>query len=422
MATTGYEERTRRGFAALAFAALASCQSPSQRAPTDRHEVAPLVEPTYYHDVAPIISARCQECHGTGEIVPAPSLADYENVRSYAEPIRFDVQAREMPLWGADDSGACGTWDDARWLSDDELATIVAWQERGAPEGTPDTFTAPLPPPKTPFTSNAVLDIGGVYQPGLGAGGNRCFVADPGLDRDRLLTAIRVSSSDPRAVAQVTLFALDSDAAEVTAEWLDANDPGLGYSCFGTTRTTDARLVASWSWPTPVLRLPSGTGVRLHAQRKVVVQMHYDVAATSSSFQSATQVELELDDQATEAMVLPVSAAGPLAPGLESVTVENSQPVTREMRVVGIAPRMHIRGKSMTLVSQRGAAATCLGSFEHWTFYAGQLFRASSPALLEPNDDLRVSCSFGTLGRTEPVPFGDAVDDEECVAYLFVTL
>jgi hypothetical protein len=409
-----------RTFVALWFVALASCQSPSPRNVSRQHQVAPLTEPTYYRDVAPILSARCQECHGAGEIAPAPSLADYENVRSYVDPIRFDVQARLMPLWGADDGGACGTWDGARWLADEEIATIVAWQARGAPEGSPDMFTAPEPPPKTPFTSSAVLDLG-VYQPGLGAGGNRCFVVDPELDRDRLLTAIRVSSSDARAIAQVTLFALDSDAAEVTAEWLDANDPGPGYSCFGTSRATDARLVASWSWPTPVLRLPSGTGVRLHAQRKMVAQLHYDIATAGSQYQSATQVELELDDQATEAVVVPVAADGPLTPGLESVTVDGSQLVAREMRVVGVAPRMHLRGKSMTLISERGGATTCLGRFPHWSFYAGQLFRASSPALVEPNDELRVSCSFGTLGQTEPIVFGDAIGDEECVAYLFVT-
>jgi hypothetical protein len=121
-------------------------------------------------------------------------------------------------------------------------------------------------------------------------------------------------------------------------------------------------------------------------------------------------------------VVLPVTADGPLAPGLESVTVDGSQLVTREMRVVGVAPRMHLRGKSMRLSSQRGGATTCLGSFPHWSFYAGQLFRASSPALVEPNDELRVSCSFGTLGQTDPVAFGDAIGDEECVAYVFVTL
>jgi hypothetical protein len=43
------------------------------------------------------------------------------------------------------------------------------------------------------------------------------------------------------------------------------------------------------------------------------------------------------------------------------------------------------------------------------------------PAVIEPNDTLDVSCAFGTLGRSARVDFGDPIDDEECVAYLFVT-
>ncbi len=250
----------------------------------------PRGPPTYLSDIAPLIAAHCQECHKVGGVSPAPSLADYEDVKSYAEPIGMDVQLRTMPPWGVDDGGWCGTWDDARWLTDDEIARVVMWQQNGAPEGLPDTISAATPPLPTQFTPGALLDIGGVYQPGLGPGGNRCFVADPALDRDRLLTAIRVSSSDPRAVAQVTLFSLDSDAAEAAAASLDAGDPGLGYSCFGTTRTPDARLVASWSWPTPVLNLPAGTGVRLHAGRELVVQIHYDSHASPAGSKRAAMM------------------------------------------------------------------------------------------------------------------------------------
>src|SRR5438270_774872 len=139
--------------------------------------------------------------------------------------------------------------------SGDEIATIAAWQERGAPEGR--ARPAPVVPRReAPFRADATLDAGGLYRPGLGAGGNRCFVADPKLERDRLLSAIRVVTSDPRALAQVTLFALDSADGETDARALDAADAAPGYACFGTARARDARLVASWSWPDPVLRLP----------------------------------------------------------------------------------------------------------------------------------------------------------------------
>jgi hypothetical protein len=376
----------------------------------------PSQPPTYHHDIEPIFAARCQECHHMGGVAPVPLLDDYETARSYAEPISLAVETRWMPAFGANDSGLCGHWQDARWLTPDEISAIAEWQADGAPEGEPDTISAATTLP-LPFHADAVADVGGVYHPGLGPGGNRCFVSDPGLSSDRLLSAIRVVSDDPRGVAQVTLFALDSDAAESAAAALDAADPGLGYGCFGTARTPDSRLVASWTWPTPILRMPAGTGVRLAAGRKLVVQIHYDVSHTGDSFASDTQVELQFDDRATEARVMTVSADGPLPPGLSSVAVEARLPVESAMQVVAIAPRMHIRGQSLTLLSNR----QCLGSFEEWNFNDGQLFRAIEPARVEAGDQLYLSCAYRTLGRTAPVAFGDDIDDEECVAYLFVT-
>jgi hypothetical protein len=372
--------------------------------------------PTYHHDIAPLVAGNCSDCHQPNGVVPVPSLDSYQNVLTWLDAMVIDTQLRHMPPWGADNSGACGTWDGARWLSDALIARLATWKEIGAPEGAPDAVTGATPLPQ-PFEPALALDIGGVYQPGLGAGGSRCFLGDPQLDRDRLLTAIRVVSDDPRAIAQVTLFALDSAKAEAEAAALDAAEPGLGWSCFGTTRTDDARLVASWTWPTPVLRMPSGTGVRLGAGRQMVIQIHYDIEYTSTSFASDTQVELELDDQVTEARVLPIAAAGPLAPGLASVTVEATQMAQQDLRVVGVAPRMHGRGQSMKLE----ADGTCLGEFPDWSFNQQQLFRTTGPRLVRAGSDLHIICDFNTQGRTDPVQFGDRTDEEECVAWLFVT-
>lgn len=375
--------------------------------------------PTYHADVAPILAARCRDCHQRGGVAPVPTLDDYASARMYAQPIKVAVQTRRMPPWGADDTGLCGKWEGARWLSGDEIATIAAWQEHGAPEG--DARPAPIPPRReSPFRADALLDTGVVYRPGLGAVGNRCFIADPALDRDRLLTAIRVVTTDARALSQVTLFALDSPAAETAARALDAADATPGYACFGTARAPDTRLLASWSWPEPVLRLPSGTGVRMRAGRAIVVQIHYDITTAGGAYQSRTRVELELDDRARELRVLPVAADGALAEAKRYVSVESSRSIDRPLRVFAVAPRMHIRGEVMQLQVERGAARQCLANFDHWHFYNGRLFNAVNPIDVKAGDRISISCAYETLGRTRPTLFGDDIDDEECIAYLFV--
>src|SRR5689334_14646280 len=95
---------------------------------------AAALPPDYQHDVAPLLGTYCHDCHQMDGVAPVPSMADYDNIRTYAEAIRIAVETRWMPPWGADNSGRCGTWDHARWMSEDDIATIVRWQKDGAPE------------------------------------------------------------------------------------------------------------------------------------------------------------------------------------------------------------------------------------------------------------------------------------------------
>ncbi len=376
--------------------------------------------PTYQRDVAPILARRCGECHRPDGVGALPRFDDYAGARTYAQPIRLSVQTRQMPPWGVDDTGLCNRWRDARWLSTEEIATIAKWQESGAPEGEKTAVYSQSPIEAAPFRADATIGTGGVYHPGIGPGGYRCFIADPKLDRDRLMSAIRVESKDPRGVAQVTLFALDSVAGQEQAQALDGQDATVGYACFGSARADGARLIASWSWPTPVLRMPTGTGVRVLAGKKMVLQIHYNISLPGGAFETSTDVGLEFDDQVKEARVEVVKATGVLAPGERYVAIENRQNI-KAGHIVAVAPRMHIRGDTMRLTIGHEKRETCLANFDHWHFYNQQLFVLEKPIAVTAKDEIGISCAYGTLGRAKPVVTGDGIDDEECTAYLFVT-
>lgn len=381
--------------------------------------------PTYHRDVAPILARHCADCHRQGGVAPVPQLDSYESARHYAQPIRMAVQNRRMPPWGADHTGLCGTWQHARWLSSEEITTLARWHESGAAQGeAPRSPLPPVVPAAAAFRADATLDIGGEYHPRLGARGSRCFVTDPQLAQARLLTALRLVAKDARAIAQVTLFALDTDAAGAAALALDAGDPGLGYACYGGPRVDGARTVASWTWPTPVLRLPAGTGVRLDAGKLVVVQIHYNITHTGDAFASDTQIELELGARGpslVEARVVPIRTTGTLPPAQRYAAVEDRVAIPARQRVIGIIPRMHIRGETLQLTIERGATSTCLATFDHWNPFNEQLFVRTTPAVLEAGDRLRIQCAYGTLGREKPVKFGETIDEEECAATLLVT-
>jgi len=99
-------------------------------------------EVTFSKDVAPILQANCEICHRPASVGPM-SLMTYQEVRRYASRARDLVSKRLMPPYHLDTGvGIQDIKDDWR-LSDEEVETVVAWVDAGAPEGDP----ADLPPP-----------------------------------------------------------------------------------------------------------------------------------------------------------------------------------------------------------------------------------------------------------------------------------
>jgi hypothetical protein len=100
-------------------------------------------EITFSKDVAPIFERACQNCHRPGSIAPM-SLLNYKDARPWARSIREKVIKRVMPPWHIDRNVGVSKFKDDPSLSDAEIATIVSWVDRGAPEGNPADLPRPV--------------------------------------------------------------------------------------------------------------------------------------------------------------------------------------------------------------------------------------------------------------------------------------
>ena len=88
--------------------------------------------PTFNADVGRLLLDNCSSCHRPNQIAPM-SLLSYTDVRPWARAIKSKIVSREMPPWFADPQ--FGEFANDSSLSDDEISTIVAWVDGGAPEG-----------------------------------------------------------------------------------------------------------------------------------------------------------------------------------------------------------------------------------------------------------------------------------------------
>jgi len=171
--------------------------------------------PTFYKDIEPILQRSCQVCHRPNNMAPM-SLMNYQETRPWARSIRAKVESREMPPWHIDPKVGIQEFKDDRSLTDDEIATISAWVEAGAPRGSiedaqpsvefqdfgawtiePDLIVQ-SPPHTVPAQAS---DWWGDY------------IVPTGLDSDRYIKAIQTKAGDLRVVHHALTYAVtDPDA------------------------------------------------------------------------------------------------------------------------------------------------------------------------------------------------------------------
>lgn len=381
---------------------------------------------TWSEHVAPIAFRSCVGCHREGGIAPF-SLTGYEQAHELADTMAYATSIRYMPPMPVDNSGSCNTYSNARWLTDAEIATIGAWSEAGAPEGDP-SLTPPVPPPPAGLArTDVTLDPGESYTPNAELTDDyRCFLVDPGVTTSTYLVAWDMLPGDPRIVHHAIVYAPETDAEATAAEALDAAEPGLGYTCFGSAGV-EATPVVLWAPGGGVVNLPEGTGVALSPGRKLVLQIHYNLAP--GTFPDRTTVRLQ-----TAASVERPGTFMPIAdlslnvpPGQElaiSTRTFNIEPLASGT-VYGVLPHMHTLGRTMRLdatIPPLGAGSTCLVNVDRWNFNWQNAWWYHTPIVATGATSFTLSCGYDTRERTMPVTWGEGTNDEMCIVYLYVTL
>ena len=113
---------------------------------------------TYNGEVGRIINENCVVCHREGGIGPM-HLSNYDQVRPWAPLIQLRVANREMPPYSYDHGIGIQELQGDWRLQQDEIDTIVAWVNQGAPLGDPDQ-AVPAPVLNDPSEWNFVDQFG----------------------------------------------------------------------------------------------------------------------------------------------------------------------------------------------------------------------------------------------------------------------
>ncbi len=185
---------------------------------------------TFSKEISRIVYKRCATCHRDGG--SAFSLMTYADARPWAKAIKEEVLERRMPPWEA--VKGFGEFRDDRGLTAEEIETIAAWVEGGAPEGEPK-YLPPLP------------RLADWQDPAAPGGSSEVVLADGAkLAASSQVLAIRAKALKPGTTVQIVAIRPDSTVEPLI--WIYRYNPVFQRTYY---------YVAP-------LRLPAGTRIEMN--------------------------------------------------------------------------------------------------------------------------------------------------------------
>lgn len=306
-------------------------------------QAAPAGTPTYTKDVAPILNARCVECHRKGEAAPM-ALTSYAETRPWAKAIRQAVVTRRMPVWLADPT--LDHFKNDRRLAPAEIETIKAWADAGATEGNPKH----LPPPPQ-FTEgwtigkpDLIVDMGEDFDvPASGAVPYKYFVVDPGFTKDTWVQSVEVRAGTSEVVHHVIVFLMsDQERALIR---------------------TGGDLLVGWAPGEQPVQLPEGSARLIRAGTVFRFQVHYTPSGKPAKDRSYVGLRFAKEPPRFRSLIgraintkIKIPAQAPNHEERAAWTA------TRDITLTSLMPHMHVRGKDFlyTLVLPDGARKVLL--------------------------------------------------------------
>ncbi len=398
--------------------------APDSSAPPDAN--LPAGEPTYHGLVDDILARHCWGCHSSagGGIAPF-DLDTYPSAAPEAALIAAATSTRTMPPFFAVNDGSCQPIQDhGGWLRDDEITILRLWAEHGAPEGDPTTTPPTVMAPPHLDAPDVTLTMSQPFTPQLrGTDPNeiRCFVVDPHLTTDAFISSYEVLPGTASVVHHVIVYEPESDANAASAAAMEGTDGRIGYACNGGT-VVPAHPVALWAPGAHRTDYPANTGLSLPAGRRLILQIHYNlangIAADQTSVRFATVGSVTHPAQ----MLLLSQSSLTLPPHeLSVLSTPRSRAVPGAGTIWGVFPHMHTTGRHLSLTLQHAGATSCLVDVERWNFNWQQPYFYTTPISVAATDHISIQCEYDTMSRDVTTTYGEGTESEMCLSFFYVT-
>lgn len=389
--------------------------------------------PTFYRDVVPILQEHCQTCHRPGEIAPF-SLLSYKETKPWAQAIKKAAQSKNMPPWFADPR--FGKWADDPSLTPEQIATLAAWADAGAPGGDPRD----APPAKKwsagwniPQPDAVIRMPKPVPIPAQGEVDYTYEIVPTGFTTDRWVQMSQIRPSSPEYVHHAVVYIRPPDS-----KWLrgapvgvpftgnDLSDPVQRRNAHWTD--TDMMLVyAPGSSPD---EWRDGMAKFIPAESDLVFQMHYTTNGHAGTDQTAAGIVFSKVPVKQRVLTLQLTNSSFLIPPhADNFRVEVHGTLPNDATLLNFFPHMHLRGKRFDyeIVPPDGSIETLLRV--NYNFHWQLSYRLAEPLPLKAGTVLQAVAWFDNSDKNPHNPdpdamvkWGDQTRDEMMVGFFDVAV
>ena len=412
--------------------------------------------PTYYEHIKPIMDGRCVACHQDGGVAPF-TFETAEDVTTLGDLIHHATDAQTMPPWFAVDGFQ--NYRNNPSLSEEQRWLIAAWNEGGRPMGNPNRFGQPLPQLGTELARlDLTLAVPEPFEVTNTPDEYRCFVLDWTPETKQYITGFSAQPGNLELVHHMAAYLFRPDTPygeglfDILQRWDDEN-PGIGYPCYGgPSGDNDVQVpiqqIAQWVPGMGDSVFPSGSGIEVPVDSKVVLQIHYNTLQANERVDQSKIVFSTADNVQRQGAFAPwLDTSWPLGnmtiPAGESNVTRSalgspfglfgflapSMDFSNGFDVHSILIHMHQLGQSSTVAIQRANGQTeTLLRVEQYDFNWQLMYELNQPIAFAVDDELYLTCTWDNSEANQPdgeppndVNWGEGTQDEMCVANLFIT-
>ncbi len=313
-----------------------------------QEKAVPTPIPTFTKDVAPILEKHCVTCHRPGEAAPF-SMLTYEETKPWAGVMKLVVSQKIMPPWFADPR--YGHFANERSLSAEEIRILVNWVNAGAQKGPPED----APPPNHFVTGWGIPSPDVVIQlpkpfpvPATGVMDYQYVIIPTGFTEDKWVEMLEVRPTDRAVVHHIIAY-----LREPGSNYFKDQKPGVFFIAPPAkvdekvdTSALPSDFLVGYAPGQPAEILRPGEGKLIKAGSDIVFEVHYTPNGTATTDQ--TKLGLVFAKTPPKERVLTLSASNgtfKIPPGDPDYRVDATFNVLKDVKLVGLHPHMHSRGK-----------------------------------------------------------------------------